>query len=132
MTTSVRRRTRGYLLGSLLLAGGLTLLLRSRLPNIGWLAAWLLAVNPVAMLAFCLDKLLARREAVRLPETLLHVLALAGGAAGALLGMAVARHKTSKRSFRVTLFSLLLLEAALVVAWLLDAFAGFGLPSPWA
>ncbi len=111
-------------------AGALTL--RWRFPGMGGLTAWVISVNVVAFLWFCLDKGLSARGGRRVPEAVLHLLALAGGVGGAFLGMAAARHKTVKRSFRTTLFTLLLLEAALLAAWLLDAFAGIGLRSPWA
>jgi len=123
---------RRHLVLSLGLAAAGAVTLRWRLPGMGWLTAWVLAVNVVAFLWFCLDKLLSRGGRRRVPEAVLHLLALAGGVVGAFLGMAVARHKTAKRSFRTTLFTLLLLEAALLAAWLLDAFAGVGLRSPWA
>jgi len=132
MSSGVRTATRVYLLGSVLLATALVLVLRAHLPGMGVLAAWLMAINVVALLVYCLDKLLATRQAVRVPEALLYALALAGGAVGAWLGMTLARHKTSKRSFQVTLVSLLLLEGLLIGAWLFGAFARWGLPSPWA
>lgn len=107
-------------------------LLERAFPGMGWLMAWLIPSNVVTFCVFCMDKMLARSQRMRVPEAVLHTLALTGGVAGALLGMAVARHKTSKRSFRVTLGVLLLLEAVLLGLWLFGGLAGLGLESPWA
>ena len=77
----------------------------------GFLWLWLLIINVLALLAYGLDKLLAklkehapktRHEKVpRLPERNLLLLAIVGGGIGAWLGMEVFRHKTQHRSFRV-------------------------------
>ena len=123
-------RVYGLVLLGLALAGAGALVWQ--FPNIRWWEAWLVAVNPVAFLAFGWDKALARGQKVRIPEWVLHGLAVGGGVVGALLGMSVFRHKTSKRSFRVTLTLLLLAEAALLAAWLFGGLASVGFPSPWA
>jgi uncharacterized membrane protein YsdA (DUF1294 family) len=107
-------------------------LLGWRFPGMGPLLAWLVPSNVVTFLVFCLDKMLAGTDRMRVPEAVLNALALTGGVAGALLGMAVARHKTSKRSFRVKLGVLLLLEAIVLALWLFGGLSGIGLTSPWA
>jgi len=98
----------------------------------GWHFAWLIPSTVVTFLVFCLDKILAGRDHTRVPEAVLLALALTGGVVGALVGMAVARHKTSSRPFRMRLTVLVLLEAAMLVLWLFDGLAGIGLASPWA
>ena len=99
-------------------------------PGVGGLAAWVVSISVVALLVYGLDKRLARKQRTRVPESILYGLALSGGVAGALAGMVVFRHKTSKRSFRWTLGGLLFLEAMLIGAWLLGWLEGIGLSAP--
>ena len=98
----------------------------------GWDFAWLIPSNVVTFLVFCLDKLQAKRRRLRVPEAVLLTLALTGGLAGALLGMAAAHHKTASRPFRTRLLLLVFLELALLLLWLFGGLSGFGLASPWA
>lgn len=76
------------------------------------LGYYLLLINAVGFLIMCIDKLLAKKQARRVPErTLLWVAAL-GGSFGSLLGMMLARHKTRKPKFYITVPLLLALQAA--------------------
>ena len=63
------------------------------------------------------DKQMARTGGFRVPENALHILAIAGGSPGALLGQRVFRHKTSKRSFQVVFWLILLVQAGLLAWW---------------
>ncbi len=63
-----------------------------------WYWSWLLAAGIVAFAIYGYDKVSAKAGAGRVPEALLHLLALAGGFAGALLGMLAFRHKTNFRA----------------------------------
>lgn len=63
-----------------------------------WYWNWLLAAGVAAFLIYGYDKVSAKAGAGRVPESLLHLLALAGGFAGALLGMVVFRHKSNFRA----------------------------------
>lgn len=65
--------------------------------NWPWYFSWLMAASAVAFIFYAVDKGLAKANAIRVPEVVLHILALAGGAVGALLGMLALRHK---RNFR--------------------------------
>lgn len=67
-------------------------------------------INLAAFLAFWSDKSRSRRGLRRISERTLWLLALAGGSAGALLGMSVFRHKTKKLSFQVVLAVILALQ----------------------
>ena len=60
-----------------------------------WYWNWLIASGVVAFLLYGFDKASSKAGAGRVPEMLLHLIALAGGFIGALLGMLVFRHKTS-------------------------------------
>lgn len=76
------------------------------------LGCYLLLINAIGLLIMCIDKLLAKKQARRVPErTLLWVAAL-GGSFGSLLGMMLARHKTRKPKFYITVPLLLTLQAA--------------------
>lgn len=67
----------------------------------GPLAIGAVILNAVAFIAYGIDKSAARRRRRRIPEKVLHALALAGGWPGALLGQTIFRHKTAKRSFQM-------------------------------
>jgi uncharacterized membrane protein YsdA (DUF1294 family) len=56
------------------------------------------------------DKRAARSEAQRIPEIRLQLCALLGGWPGALLAQQVFRHKSSKRSFQVTFWFMVVLN----------------------
>jgi uncharacterized membrane protein YsdA (DUF1294 family) len=80
-----------------------------------WLANWLLVVNVVTFAYYGLDKFLAIRVLWRVPEIVLHVLSAIGGSPAAFLAMWIFRHKTIKTSFRILFWSIVLVQAALVV-----------------
>lgn len=68
------------------------------------LVAYLTTVALLSAAAFAAtgwDKLRAKRDARRVPERTLHLLAAAGGWPGALLAQRLFRHKTRKTSFRI-------------------------------
>ncbi len=74
------------------------------------LVAYLAGINLLTFLLFCVDKRRARRGAWRIPEKTLLSFSAAGGAAGGLLAMHVAHHKTRKPAFKFGV-------PALLVAW---------------
>lgn len=84
---------------------------------LGWnlYPSWLVAINIATFLLYRIDKRRAAREgATRIPEIVLHVLALAGGVIGGWLGMFVRpRHKVQKPIFWVVLIACTLLHAFL-------------------
>lgn len=73
------------------------------LTPIGWVLSWLLGLGLTTFAVYGWDKARAKTGGWRVPETTLHVLALAGGVVGAWAGRAVFRHKTRKREFTVVL-----------------------------
>lgn len=78
------------------------------------LACWLFAVNAVAFGYYGYDKWRSRQSGSRVPEFVLHALAVAGGSLGAYLGMHVLRHKTIKGSFRIAFWLIVVLQVTLL------------------
>ena len=78
-----------------------------------------LALNCLTLLLFALDKSrAAHRNARRIPERTLLLLALFGGTPGAYAGRWLFRHKTRKQPFVGQLHAIAALQAALLAAWL--------------
>lgn len=65
----------------------------------GWFVLYLV-LSVVTFGLYAVDKAQASRDAWRVPEPRLHLLALVGGWPGALLAQQVLRHKSAKASFR--------------------------------
>jgi uncharacterized membrane protein YsdA (DUF1294 family) len=80
-----------------------------------WAGAWLLAVNGITFAYYGFDKSRARQAGRRVPEAVLHGLALLGGSLGAYAGMRLFRHKTVKGSFRVVFWLIVAVQVVLVV-----------------
>ena len=80
------------------------------------LLIWLGVLSALALVLFGWDKLMAKKHRRRIPEAALLGCALAGGSAGAALGLAVFHHKTRKPPFPV-LVPLALLAHAALLAW---------------
>ena len=76
--------------------------------------SYLILINALLFLLMGIDKSAARRHRERIPELLLFVSALLGGAVGGTLGMLLFRHKTRKPAFRVGFPLLALAQAALL------------------
>src|SRR4051812_29472505 len=111
-------RYHGLVAFCLTLAGavGLLFLLRFRWDWEALLASWLLSINIITFGYYGYDKAQAGRVARRVPELVLHALALAGGTIGAYLGMRLFRHKTIKGEFRVVFWFTVVLQVALIAA----------------
>lgn len=77
-------------------------------------AGYAAAASLCAFFAFGWDKRCAVRGKWRVRERTLLALAAAGGAAGALLGMYVFRHKIRKNKFRFGVPALLILQAGIL------------------
>lgn len=75
------------------------------------LAAW----NILVMFIYGTDKLLAKMQKRRISERFLITISIFMGALGALFGMVIFNHKTSKMKFRVCIPLTVLLNA--VVLW---------------
>lgn len=82
---------------------------------LNWVLLWLVAINFVTFGYYGYDKGRAIRYGRRVPELLLHSLALAGGTLGAFAGMQCFRHKTLKGQFRLTFYGIAAVQALLLV-----------------
>lgn len=107
-------RNRRALVGSL--AAGLVLFLVAWLllhwsPLLAWLAGW----TPVAFAAYGIDKRAGIRGDWRIPEIVLHALALIGGVIGAWAGRLAFHHKTRKPVFLIVLVLASVLWAVIAI-----------------
>ncbi len=73
-------------------------------------AVYLLVANIVAFAVYGWDKLCAKRGMWRVPEKILLLIALLGGSVGAMVGMAIFRHKTLHLKFRYGVPLILILQ----------------------
>ncbi len=78
---------------------------------------WLLTVNLVTFILYGFDKAQAKRNGLRVPEIVLHGLALAGGFLGGWGGRAAFRHKTQKGIFTLVLVISTVIYAILIFYW---------------
>jgi uncharacterized membrane protein YsdA (DUF1294 family) len=117
-----RRTDTRLTFGAATLAGGLLLFLVLQ-PALGWrwYATWLLSWSIVALVLYAFDKLQARRgepRVLRVPEVVLHGVALIGGFPGAWIGMLLLRHKTRHQVFWTVLIVSTLAHAVLAYFFL--------------
>ncbi len=93
------------------------------------IAFWkLTAIHPlwiyliaISLLTFCFygnDKYQAIHQKRRIPELVLHILALAGGSIGALAGQLIFHHKTKKLKFQVIFILIAAVQISLIIWWL--------------
>ena len=111
-------RNRPALLGSILagVAAFVVLWWLGLSPFLAWIAGWTLP----AFAMYGIDKRQAQRDGWRVPEAVLHGLALIGGVLGAWAGRAFFHHKTQKAIFTVVLVAASVLWGAITIWVLLD------------
>ncbi|MBV8881606.1 MAG: DUF1294 domain-containing protein [Planctomycetaceae bacterium] len=83
-------------------------------PLIGYLAG----INVAAVALYGYDKAAASRDRLRVPENVLHAVAMAGGSPAAWLSQQLFRHKTVKASFRVSFWLIVAVQLAALGALL--------------
>jgi uncharacterized membrane protein YsdA (DUF1294 family) len=81
--------------------------------------SWCIAITVVTFLVYAYDKVAARVEMQRVPETVLLALTAAGGTIGALAGMVLFRHKTAKGSFQLKMLLVAVMQFVLFIAYLM-------------
>ncbi len=77
--------------------------------------SYFIAVNLVAFFVFSIDKLRAKNGRWRIPESMLLLLAVIGGSAGAYSGMKLWHHKTLHNKFRFGIPVIMFLQLAIIV-----------------
>lgn len=79
---------------------------------------WYAVMSMSAFVMYGRDKAAAEQGTWRTPELTLHIVSLAGGWPGALLGQRVFRHKTRKQPFRA-IFWLTVVANLVALLWLI-------------
>ena len=79
------------------------------------LVYYLTIINVLAFALYGIDKKKAREDKFRIPESRLILVAVLGGAIGALLGMVLFHHKTRKKKFRIVVPIFFMLYSAFIV-----------------
>ena len=82
------------------------------------LLVYFVSVNLIGFAFMGIDKYKAKKRAFRIPEDTLFIIAIIGGSIGSLLGMYAFRHKTRHRSFTYGMPFILLVQIALIIAFL--------------
>ena len=82
------------------------------------LYAYLASINIITFLFYGHDKRQSLHNKARVPELILHILALLGGTPGAFLGQFFFRHKTKKLRFRIVFLGIVLIQAGLGFCYL--------------
>lgn len=77
-----------------------------------WVLIYLGGINCVTLICYAIDKRKARSGSWRIPEIQLHTMELLGGWFGAHIGQQYLRHKSSKLSYRLVFWIIVLLWLA--------------------
>lgn len=89
-------------------------------PAIGaYVAGWITAISLLTAVVTWLDKRKARQQEWREPEAMLHLAELLGGWPGGFLAQRFLRHKTSKLSYQVVFWFIVILYQTVAIDWLL-------------
>jgi uncharacterized membrane protein YsdA (DUF1294 family)/cold shock CspA family protein len=83
-------------------------------PTKSQLPVYIAGISIVTFIVYAIDKAAAMRNAWRIPETTLHLLALVGGWPGALIAQQTIRHKSSKPSFQALFWVTVVLNCAAI------------------
>lgn len=81
------------------------------------LYAYLLSVSVTTFLFYGYDKRQSLKNGWRVPEVVLHILALSGGTPGAFVGQILFRHKTRKLRFKAVFVAIVLLQVLLALLY---------------
>lgn len=71
---------------------------------------YLIIINAITFITYGIDKLKAKKNKWRIPESTLFLLAVIGGSIGALLGMNVWHHKTMHEKFKYGIPLILIIQ----------------------
>ena len=79
-----------------------------------WFWIYIAVINIIGILAMGIDKEKARKEAWRIPEKVLFLIAILGGSFGCWFGMYGFHHKTKHMKFVIGIPAILLVQAILL------------------
>ena len=82
--------------------------------KIYFLILYLTAINFTIGSLYFWDKIIANTKITRVPEIILQTLALLGGSPMALISQKLFRHKTSKKSFQLIYWLIVLLQVGII------------------
>ena len=82
------------------------------------LLIYLLIINALGFALMLADKVKARKNLWRIPESTLMLIAALGGSVGSLFGMYTVRHKTKHRKFTLGIPAILLAQIILAAVLL--------------
>jgi uncharacterized membrane protein YsdA (DUF1294 family)/cold shock CspA family protein len=108
----------GALLGFLLLLPAYALLRYA--PDLKYALAYLLGISTITWFSYVFDKKRAQTGGWRVPEIQLHILEFLGGWPAAFLAQRYIRHKTKKKSYRLTFWFIVLLHQYIALDSLLN------------
>ena len=83
-----------------------------------YLIVYLIIISIITLFAYGIDKLKAKKGSWRTPEAVLLLLAFIGGAAGALAGMLLFRHKTQHKKFTILVPMMLVVWCVVILLWM--------------
>lgn len=82
--------------------------------SVHYILTYIITINTITIGFYLYDKLISKTQKERIPEIILHFLALIGGSPGAIIATTLFRHKTSKKSFMLATWTIILLQLAIV------------------
>jgi len=79
---------------------------------------YLISINLIALLLYCVDKKRAIKQKYRIPEKYLFLVAIVGGSVGSILGIYLFRHKTKRYNFTLGIPLLLVMQIVLYYSFI--------------
>ena len=79
---------------------------------------YLIFINVISVIICVADKIKASMGSWRIPEKTLLILSLIGGSVGMYIAMRIVRHKTKHKKFMIGIPLIILLQCALLIAFL--------------
>ncbi len=82
-----------------------------------WLLSYLLLINALSFFFIAIDKVIAMVRDERVPEWVLHTLALLGGIPATALAIHLFHHNRDKVSFRIVLWVIAGVQVVIILFW---------------
>jgi len=116
MGTNKKKYTSPYIIfGTLAAIIVLTFMFYLNRLDLPYFISYLLAINISVFLFYGYDKLIAGSTLLRIPEKILHSIAILGGSPSALLAQKLFRHKTAKKSFLIIYWGIVIIQIAIIL-----------------